>query len=109
MRFYAEYCWRLERRPQTLRTINPQRQVAILKHLRKKPGAAFGATLYCDFVHFGAVGCNMGNESILFLHSDLFDSVQGRAMQFSEQRIGLKIRRPQGRGGSNPPPGTKPC
>jgi hypothetical protein len=68
-----------------LRTGNPLRLDAILKHLRKTPGAAFGATLYRDCVPFGAAGCNVENEFILFLHSDLFDSVQGRARQFSEQ------------------------
>jgi hypothetical protein len=40
--------------PKALRTENPQVQDAILKHLLKNSGAAFGATLYCDLVHFGA-------------------------------------------------------
>jgi len=45
----------------------------------------------------------MENESILFLYSDLCDSVQGRARQFSEPEIGLKIRRPLRSWGFAPP------
>ena len=45
----------------------------------------------------------MENESILFLYSALFDSVRGRAGQFSGPRIGLKIRRPLRSWGFDPP------
>jgi len=92
--------------PKALRTENPQRQDAILKHLRENSGATFGAALYRDFVRFGAFLCNVENESILFLNGGLFDVVRGRARQFERPQIALKIRRPQGRGGSIPPPGT---
>jgi hypothetical protein len=54
----------------------------ILKHLREESGAAFGATLYRDFVLFGATECNVENSYILFLNSGLFDMVRDRASQF---------------------------
>ena len=79
---------------------------AILKHLRKRSGAAFGATLYRDLVLFGATGCDVDNMSMSFIMCMLFVSVRGGARWFSKPKNGLKIRRPQGRGGSNPPPGT---
>jgi PII-like signaling protein len=40
---------------------------AILKHLRECSGAAFGATLYRDLVHFGATECNVDNRYMLFI------------------------------------------
>jgi hypothetical protein len=40
---------------------------SILKDLRDLPGAAFGATLYCDLGHFGATMCDLENDSILFI------------------------------------------
>jgi hypothetical protein len=46
------------------RTENPQVQGAILKHLLKNSGAAFGAALYRDLVHFGATVCDVDNVSM---------------------------------------------
>jgi hypothetical protein len=43
------------------RTENPQVQGAILKRLLKNSGAAFGAALYRDLVHFGATVCDVDN------------------------------------------------
>ena len=40
---------------------------AILKHLRKRSGAAFGATLYRDLVLFGATVCDVDNVSMSFI------------------------------------------
>jgi len=53
--------------PKALRTENPQVRDAILKHLLKNSGAAFGATLYRDLVHFGATQCDVDNTSMSFI------------------------------------------
>src|ERR1700722_280296 len=60
--------------------------------------------IWCILARRGAVWkslvtiCNKGG------YSRQCDYVQGGA---ATPKIGLKIRRPQGRGGSSPPPGTK--
>ena len=47
--------------------------------LRTKSGAAFGATLYCNLVLFGATKCDVDNRSKSFNLLLLFGSVQGSA------------------------------
>jgi hypothetical protein len=51
------------------RIINPQ-------HLGAKSGAAFGATLYRDFVLSGATECHVDNASKSFILLSLFKPVQ---------------------------------
>jgi hypothetical protein len=61
-----------------------------LQGLRRKSGAAFGATLFRYFVLFGAAGCNVDNKSNSFILLSLFGSVQGGTLG---PKDGLKIRR----------------
>jgi hypothetical protein len=42
-------------------------------------GAAFGATLYRVLVLFGAMACDVDNESKSFILQSLFSAVQGSA------------------------------
>jgi hypothetical protein len=53
--------------PKALRTDNPQVRDAILKRLRKRSGAAFGAALYRNLVHFGATQCDVDKFSLSFI------------------------------------------
>jgi hypothetical protein len=78
--------------------------VSILVYQGLPAGAAFGATLYRDFVLFGAAVCSVGNLSNSFILLPLFDLVQGGARWFLRGGKGLKVRRPWG---SSPPLGTR--
>jgi hypothetical protein len=58
---------------------NPKNhRIANAPGLRTK-SAAFGATLYCDLVLFGATKCDVDNRSNSFNLLLLFGSVQGSA------------------------------
>jgi hypothetical protein len=54
---------------------------------RVKSGAAFGATLYCDFVLSCATKCGADNKSISFILKLLFCAVQRGAGKCSITRI----------------------
>jgi hypothetical protein len=65
--FFLRYSEILRSIQKALRTENPQVRDAILKHLLKNSGAAFGATLYRDLVPFCATGCDVDNMSMSFI------------------------------------------
>jgi hypothetical protein len=58
---------------------------------------------WCFLVRLGAMWISNPNHSFCYRYSVRCRGVQGCALS---SQIGLKIRRPQGRGGSSPPPGT---
>ena len=72
------------------------------QHSRFKSGAGFGAGLYCDLVRFGAVPCEVEIWYMLLHIGDLCATAQRGAGQCLNLKIGLKIRGPQGCGGSSP-------
>ena len=59
------------------------------------------------FVLFAARHCNDGSVNIYFILNALCAMLRPPATPCKTAKNGLKIRWPQGRGGSSPPPGTK--
>ncbi len=69
-------------------------------------GDTYGDTLYRTYMRLTAIDCEFIESNKVFTIINLCDVFRYGAIPCEGAKIGLKIRRSQGRGGSTPPPGT---